>query len=472
MHETVGHWCGLVGSGKPPVRSRAAARRKWDSFRPSLETLESLNLPDFVISLGSFFAGFGLAESAAPALLADLPPDVPAVSDGADFSSTGPLSDDAGGSAAADQEPLPDASQASSGPTQTASPAATPMTQAPTPEVRPSTDPDPDTLFADGLQPSFADPAGTNGFDGPLPVASMGLGQLPALQSSGGAGPEGSFTAGMATAPVPVVPPFTPDGVPPSAESSLAQAAASSPVQAARRSGDALPTPPAPALGAPAASPAVVAPAQQDPAPTRFEARGTWFEAAVGATGFTFTPTAHQGSVAVQFVGGDPSAPATATAPPAGTSGFLSAAPAGASAGGSASFAGAEYHDVYPGIDIQYTPTPNQNLEYSFVVRPGADPGRIRLAVPGAGGVNLDAQGNLVLHTATGDVVSQAPTLFQEVNGARVSVQGGYELLPGGQVGFLVRNYDRAEPLTIDPGMGRASKVLCNSSSSQDLSGG
>ena len=44
---------------------------------------------------------------------------------------------------------------------------------------------------------------------------------------------------------------------------------------------------------------------------------------------------------------------------------------------------GVMYRDLWPGIDLIYTGTVNR-LKYRFVVRPGADPNRIRLAYRGA----------------------------------------------------------------------------------------
>jgi hypothetical protein len=44
------------------------------------------------------------------------------------------------------------------------------------------------------------------------------------------------------------------------------------------------------------------------------------------------------------------------------------------------------YKELWPGIDLVYS-TAAHTLKYQFVVRPGADPGRIRLAYRGAAGV-------------------------------------------------------------------------------------
>jgi hypothetical protein len=113
-------------------------------------------------------------------------------------------------------------------------------------------------------------------------------------------------------------------------------------------------------------------------------------------------------------------------------------------------YARVEYQDVYPGVNLIYHGS-EQQLEYDFVVAPGADPNAIKLSFQGAGGMDLDAQGNLVLHTAGGDVVEHAPVLSQEVDGVSQAVSGSYVLQDDGQVGFTVGAYDATLPLVIDP---------------------
>jgi len=115
------------------------------------------------------------------------------------------------------------------------------------------------------------------------------------------------------------------------------------------------------------------------------------------------------------------------------------------------SFGRVHYKDVYPGISLDYHASTSRRLEHDFIVAPGADPGVIRLAFQGADGLSLDAAGNLVLHTAAGDVVQQAPVIYQEIGGTRQFVTGGYEILGDGQIGFRVGPYDLGHTLVIDP---------------------
>ncbi|MFN0122790.1 MAG: hypothetical protein ACKV2V_20005, partial [Blastocatellia bacterium] len=54
------------------------------------------------------------------------------------------------------------------------------------------------------------------------------------------------------------------------------------------------------------------------------------------------------------------------------------------------------YRDVYPGVNLVYYGN-QRELEYDFVVAPGADPHRIRMEFSGARGMRIDADGALVL---------------------------------------------------------------------------
>jgi hypothetical protein len=110
-----------------------------------------------------------------------------------------------------------------------------------------------------------------------------------------------------------------------------------------------------------------------------------------------------------------------------------------------------EYQDVYRGINLVYYGNSQTQLEYDFDVAPGANPAAIQLAFQGAQGMTIDGQGNLVLHTAGGDVTEQAPVAFQLIDGVRQAVAAQYVLEANGQVGFRVGSYDPSQALVIDP---------------------
>ena len=114
-------------------------------------------------------------------------------------------------------------------------------------------------------------------------------------------------------------------------------------------------------------------------------------------------------------------------------------------------YARVKYEEVYPGIDLVYYGTERHQLEYDFVVSPGADPQSIRLEIEGAGRMTLNDEGALLLRTSGGEVAWQAPFIYQEISGSQKAVDGGYLILAENQVAFSVGEYDEGKPLVIDP---------------------
>jgi len=108
------------------------------------------------------------------------------------------------------------------------------------------------------------------------------------------------------------------------------------------------------------------------------------------------------------------------------------------------------YQNVYHGIDLLYYGNQSQ-LEYDFVVAPGADPKRIVLDFKGADKLEIDAEGDLVLHAPGGDIRQHKPIVYQENDGIRQEIAGSYVRKGANRVGFQVAAYDTSKPLVIDP---------------------
>jgi hypothetical protein len=120
------------------------------------------------------------------------------------------------------------------------------------------------------------------------------------------------------------------------------------------------------------------------------------------------------------------------------------------------------YRQLYTGIDLHYTGT-NGQLKTTYVVAPGADPGRIRWRYQGASETRVDAQGNLVVtlpapaEPVTGTtvlsstLVEHAPLAWQTIDEREVLVGVRYEVAPSGDVRFVLDGYDPSQPLIIDP---------------------
>jgi len=119
---------------------------------------------------------------------------------------------------------------------------------------------------------------------------------------------------------------------------------------------------------------------------------------------------------------------------------------------GCATYSSLVYEDLWPGIDLVYRGEPG-SLKYEFLVDPGADPRRIRLAVRGASSLERGERGELVARTPAGPLVDGAPVAFQIERDARTEVPAAYALEDGGIFGFDLGAYDRSRPLVIDPDM-------------------
>ncbi len=107
-------------------------------------------------------------------------------------------------------------------------------------------------------------------------------------------------------------------------------------------------------------------------------------------------------------------------------------------------------HEAYPGVDMTYYGN-QRRLEYDFEVKPGGDPGVIRINYVGADSARVDGDGNLRLAIKGRDVVFQAPVVYQDDKGIRTPLKGRYIPTGDRELGFEVENYDKTRKLIIDP---------------------
>ena len=112
--------------------------------------------------------------------------------------------------------------------------------------------------------------------------------------------------------------------------------------------------------------------------------------------------------------------------------------------------------NVYPGIDLVYYGN-HQQLEYDFVVAPGADLKQIRLNLKSDAAKQvaptIAPNGDLVIAGQNGEVKFHKPVVYQASENPaqpRVRVEGQFELSDG-MVAFAVGPYDHQKPLVIDP---------------------
>lgn len=106
-------------------------------------------------------------------------------------------------------------------------------------------------------------------------------------------------------------------------------------------------------------------------------------------------------------------------------------------------------HQVYPGIDLAYYGHQGQ-LEYDFIVAPGADASAIRLRFEGAT-PQLAANGDLVLPANGSEIRFHQPVVYQMANGERHLVAGTFQMARNGEVSFHLGPWDHSRELVIDP---------------------
>ena len=113
-------------------------------------------------------------------------------------------------------------------------------------------------------------------------------------------------------------------------------------------------------------------------------------------------------------------------------------------------YAKIEQKNVYDGIDILYYGN-QQQLEYDFIVAPGASPDRIKLRFDGAERIRIDSNGDLVLSTAVGELRQKRPYAYQESGDGRQDIAARYVIKGKHKVGLRVGRYDSRKTLVIDP---------------------
>lgn len=210
----------------------------------------------------------------------------------------------------------------------------------------------------------------------------------------------------------------------------------------------------------------------------RFLLRGPDYSTSIGVTGLLVTPEVAPGSpprqgqadrddrdsvkrepLQLRFPGADPGARITGTDRLPGKSNYFKGADPGRWRVGVPNYARVTVEGIYPGIDVVYYGR-ELEMEFDFVVAPGADPGRIRIEIASGHFFAVDDRGDLVIQTPDGPFRLRRPHVYQAVNGATRSVDGRYEVLAGRPrcIRFELAAHDAGHPLVIDPILSYASR--------------
>jgi hypothetical protein len=197
---------------------------------------------------------------------------------------------------------------------------------------------------------------------------------------------------------------------------------------------------------------------QHDPR-VRFLSRGRGcrlFLSAAGAEMTLYAPPAPHGDeplpvvLRVELVGADPRARVSGEVELPGKVNYFTGNDPTRWRANIPTFARVMCEQVYPGVDLVYYGN-QQRLEYDFILAPGVDPKIVELKFHGADEIRVDNNGDLVLQTAGGNVRQLRPVIYQEVDGPRREIPGGYTVRADDRIGFQLGRYDASKPLVIDP---------------------
>lgn len=113
-------------------------------------------------------------------------------------------------------------------------------------------------------------------------------------------------------------------------------------------------------------------------------------------------------------------------------------------------FAEIVYRELWEGIDLKIYGN-GRALEQEFIVRPGGDLSRIKVAYRGINGLTVAKDGSLLIKTAFGELKESQPRIYQEIDGRRVEVAGRFKLLGTTAYTFEVGPHHPQYALIIDP---------------------
>jgi hypothetical protein len=110
------------------------------------------------------------------------------------------------------------------------------------------------------------------------------------------------------------------------------------------------------------------------------------------------------------------------------------------------------YTGLYDGINLVAAGKQN-SLKYEFDVAAGADASQVKVSYSGITGLSIDHLGRLHIQTKDGDLIDNAPFVYQTINGKQVQVQASFKLLDNDTYTFQLGKYDTSKALVIDPSL-------------------
>ncbi|OYU96499.1 MAG: hypothetical protein CFE21_08925 [Bacteroidetes bacterium B1(2017)] len=108
--------------------------------------------------------------------------------------------------------------------------------------------------------------------------------------------------------------------------------------------------------------------------------------------------------------------------------------------------------DIYPGVNLRLYSTDDGNLEFDWILAPGADYSQLKLNFEGQDKISINNQGNLVVALRFTDVKFNIPESYQVTKKGKTPVEFDFYSLSNNTVGFKTKSkIDPQYSLVIDP---------------------
>ncbi|HSE18814.1 MAG TPA: SBBP repeat-containing protein [Pyrinomonadaceae bacterium] len=184
----------------------------------------------------------------------------------------------------------------------------------------------------------------------------------------------------------------------------------------------------------------------------KFISRGSGYSLALAPTTFTLAVADKNSTAVLQatLLGGNAAAKLTGVERLLTTTNYLAGSDPHKWKTNVPNYAKVKYSGAYRGIDLVFYGNQNQ-LEFDFIVSPGADPNVIALGFEGITDLRVDEKGDLILRTGAGEIRQSRPVVYQQINNVRQIIPASYLVKGNKQIAFQIANYDRTKPLVIDP---------------------
>ena len=115
------------------------------------------------------------------------------------------------------------------------------------------------------------------------------------------------------------------------------------------------------------------------------------------------------------------------------------------------------YQNIYPNIDVEFILNDQEQngcFKYNFIIHPGGNPKDILIKFDGATNALLNAEGNILIETAYGNIEESIPESYQtDNNNSKQKVTASFYTFHSSLFTFGISpgNYDASKMLVIDP---------------------